>query len=82
MNTTPDDAAAFAEVMKALAVCDFGQKDRQEIFAIVASILHLGNTGFMEENGEIVIPQEQHLKAIVEVTDLMLFIANFHFKIY
>ncbi|OQR80341.1 myosin-IB-like [Tropilaelaps mercedesae] len=67
VNTTPEDAKAFNDVMKALEVCDFRPKDRQEILAIVASILHLGNTGFMEENGEVVIPQEQHLKAIVEL---------------
>lgn len=69
VNPTSDDATAFNDVMTALAVCDFSQKDRQEILAIVASILHLGNTGFVEENGEAIIASslEKHLMAIAEV---------------
>ncbi|XP_022656886.1 unconventional myosin-Ic-like isoform X1 [Varroa destructor] len=69
VNPTSDDATAFNDVMTALAVCDFSQKDRQEILAIVASILHLGNTGFVEENGEAIIASslEKHLMAIAEL---------------
>ncbi|XP_003741654.1 unconventional myosin IC [Galendromus occidentalis] len=62
-----DDAAAFKEVCRALSVCDFTPTDQEEIFCITAAVLHLGNTGFIEENGEALIAQDKPIAAISEL---------------
>ena len=62
-----DDAAAFSDVCKALNVCDFTTADQAEIFNITAAVLHLGNTGFVEEDGEALIAQDKPIRAISEV---------------
>ncbi|XP_008200294.1 unconventional myosin IC [Tribolium castaneum] len=46
-----DDDKGFRDVKNALTVIEFDQKEQDEIFAITAAILHLGNIGFSEENG-------------------------------
>lgn len=48
------------------------EKNAQEIFAIVATVLHLGNTGFVEENGEAVIAQDKPVAAIAKVSGIEL----------
>ncbi|XP_064540131.1 unconventional myosin IC isoform X1 [Drosophila montana] len=46
-----NDADNFKQVQQALSVIDFSAEEQREIFAIVASILHLGNIGFNEVEG-------------------------------
>uniref|UniRef100_V5HVM9 Putative myosin class ii heavy chain n=1 Tax=Ixodes ricinus TaxID=34613 RepID=V5HVM9_IXORI len=62
-----DDGAQFRVVREALSVVDFSLREEEEIFAIVATVLHLGNTGFVEENGEAVIAQDKPVAAIAKL---------------
>lgn len=39
------------EVRKAMQVIQLDNNEQEEIFAIVASLLHLGNVGFTEQDG-------------------------------
>lgn len=64
-----DDVAQFKVVRDALSVIDFSLQEEQEIFAIVATVLHLGNTGFVEENGEAIIAQDKPVAAIAKLLD-------------
>ncbi|EDW50033.1 unconventional myosin IC isoform X1 [Drosophila sechellia] len=49
--TSINDADSFKQVQQALTVIDFSKEEQREIFGIVASILHLGNVGFTEVEG-------------------------------
>ncbi|KAL1428680.1 hypothetical protein MTO96_003028 [Rhipicephalus appendiculatus] len=62
-----DDTNQFRIVRDALSVIDFSLKEEEEIFSIVATVLHLGNTGFVEENGEAIIAQDKPVAAIAKL---------------
>lgn len=62
-----DDAEQFKVVKQALSVIDFNSSEEEALFAIVASVLHLGNVGFIEENGQAIIAQEKPVKAICQL---------------
>ncbi|KFM62967.1 hypothetical protein X975_18401, partial [Stegodyphus mimosarum] len=61
---TIDDADQFMVVKKALDVTDFTVEEQDAVFAIVASVLHLGNVGFLEEEGQAVLVHEKPIQAI------------------
>lgn len=44
-----DDAADWRTVSEALTVCSFTEEEKEELFAIIAAILHLGNITYSEE---------------------------------
>uniref|UniRef100_A0A034W101 Myosin-IB n=2 Tax=Bactrocera dorsalis TaxID=27457 RepID=A0A034W101_BACDO len=46
-----DDAGDFKVVQQAMTVIDFKQSEQNEIFNIIASVLHLGNVSFTEAEG-------------------------------
>lgn len=48
---TIDDTNQYNEVIKALETMEITSEEQDCIFSIVASILHMGNIGFTEENG-------------------------------
>ncbi|PFX32989.1 Unconventional myosin-Ic [Stylophora pistillata] len=53
---TLNDAADFNHVKKALSVIEFSAEEQDALFAIIASVLHLGTVGFLEpevEHGEV-----------------------------
>lgn len=50
MNTI-NDINQYNEVIKALQTMEMTDEEQNCLFAIVASVLHLGNIGFTEENG-------------------------------
>ncbi|KPM11723.1 hypothetical protein QR98_0102980 [Sarcoptes scabiei] len=57
--------AQFRIVLDALDAFDFSAEDRHTILAIVASILHLGNVGFFEEDdGKIIISNQRPLSIV------------------
>ncbi|XP_064461369.1 unconventional myosin IC-like isoform X2 [Ornithodoros turicata] len=62
-----DDVEQFKVVEGALSVIDFTPREEEEIFAIVATVLHLGNTGFIEENGEAIIAQDKAVAAAAKL---------------
>lgn len=49
-NDITDDKQHFIEVRKAMQVIQLDNNEQEEIFAIVASLLHLGNVGFTEQD--------------------------------
>lgn len=59
-----DDAYEFNTVTKAMDVTDFSTDEQKAVFAIVASVLHLGNVGFLEEEGKAVLVHEKPIQAI------------------
>lgn len=43
-----DDSKEFNDVLKAMKVINISQKDQEQIFNIIAGLLHLGNVNFIE----------------------------------
>ncbi|XP_022253422.1 unconventional myosin-Ic-like, partial [Limulus polyphemus] len=62
-----DDAAQFQVVKSALSVIDFTEEEEEALFMITASILHVGNIGFSEENGQAIIAQEKSVSSICKL---------------
>lgn len=62
-----DDAAQFKAVRNALSVINFTEEEEQCLMSIVASVLHLGNTGFMEAGGQATIAQDKPVRAISQL---------------
>ncbi|XP_078362990.1 unconventional myosin-Ic-like [Oculina patagonica] len=53
---TLNDASDFNRVKKALSVIEFSAEEQDALFAIIASVIHLGTVGFLEpeiEHGEV-----------------------------
>uniref|UniRef100_T1J6G9 Myosin motor domain-containing protein n=1 Tax=Strigamia maritima TaxID=126957 RepID=T1J6G9_STRMM len=65
--TSVDDVTNFQAVRQALSVIEFNEKETQNLFAIIASVLHLGNTGFMEDNGKATVAQTKPAQAICKL---------------
>lgn len=47
-----NDQMLYKEVRRAMEVIQLSLAEQKEMFTIVASVLHLGNAGFMEEDGK------------------------------
>ncbi|XP_022241921.1 unconventional myosin-Ic-like [Limulus polyphemus] len=62
-----DDAAQFQIVKSALSVIDFTEEEINALFAVVASVLHLGNVGFTEDDGRAVIAQEKSVYSVCKL---------------
>ncbi|RWS14903.1 unconventional myosin-Ic-like protein [Dinothrombium tinctorium] len=63
-----DDAYQFKVVKSALSAFEFTQEEEESLFVIVAAILHMGNSGFLEENGQAMIANS---KPIVTISHLL-----------
>lgn len=61
------DADNFKAVQNAMTVIDFSQEEQREIFNIVASVLHMGNIGFTEEEGKAKILKPESVQSITDV---------------
>ncbi|XP_012274963.1 myosin-IB isoform X2 [Orussus abietinus] len=48
---TIDDAKQYRSVIEAMKTVEMTQQEQDDLFAIVASVLHMGNVGFTEEEG-------------------------------
>lgn len=46
-----DDLSDFEDTLNAMKVSEFSEKEQDSLLQIIATILHLGNVGFEEENG-------------------------------
>ncbi|XP_015784428.1 myosin-IB [Tetranychus urticae] len=62
-----DDAHHFNLVKSALQEFDFTSEEEESLFFIVASILHMGNIGFLEENGEAIIAQQKPIISLAKL---------------
>lgn len=54
-------------IQKAMTIIEISPKEQSEIFQIVASILHMGNVGFTEEEGKAKILKPESVRAISKV---------------
>ncbi|KAK4872802.1 hypothetical protein RN001_014831 [Aquatica leii] len=59
-----DDKKAYKEVVHALKTLELRDDERKEIFSIVASVLHLGNVGFTEEEGHAHLSKRDLVKTV------------------
>lgn len=50
-----------------MSVIEISPKEQSEIFQIVASILHMGNVGFTEEEGRAKILKPESVRAVSKV---------------
>lgn len=67
---TLNDASDFNRVKKALSVIEFSAEERDALFAIIASVIHLGTVGFLEpeiEHGEVKLENGRPVNIISKV---------------
>ena len=67
---TLNDAADFNHVKKALSVIEFSAEEQNALFAIIASVLHLGTVGFLKpevEHGEVRLENGRPVNIISKV---------------
>ncbi|XP_075220204.1 unconventional myosin 61F isoform X2 [Lycorma delicatula] len=62
--TSSADAVQYREVKEALQVMELSEPEQAEIFVIIASILHLGNICFTEEEGVVEITNKELVNKI------------------
>lgn len=68
MVDTIDDASQYKEVIKAMRTMEMSQKEQDDLFGIVASVLHMGNVGFTEEDGVAQILKPASVDAVATVS--------------
>ena len=66
--STINDSQQFQQVRKAMTVIELTDQERDDIFAIVASVLHMGNVGFTEVDGKAKVLKPECVEAISKVT--------------
>lgn len=59
-----DDKAQFQIVKKAMTIIELPDTEQDNIFAIVASVLHMGNVGFTEVEGKAEVLKPESIEAI------------------
>ena len=65
-----DDSKQFLIVKNAFKVFDFTDEEEESIYKIIASIIHMGQIGFFEEdNGQAVIAQYKPIQIIAKLID-------------
>jgi myosin heavy subunit len=71
-----DDANQFKVVKHAMDVIAISDEEQAAIFNLIASVLHLGNVGFSEnDNGIATITGPESLRAVAKVS-LVIFGSN------
>ncbi|KAL5292703.1 MYO1H family protein [Megaselia abdita] len=61
------DAENFKAVQNAMTVIDFSPEEQREVFNIIASVLHMGNIGFTEEEGKAKILKPESVQSITDL---------------
>ena len=72
---TLNDASDFKRVQKALSVIEFSAEEQDALFAIIASVIHLGTVGFLEpeiEHGEVKLENGRPVNVISKVKVAMM----------
>jgi len=64
-----EDSKQFLVVKNALKVFDFSDEEEESIYKIIASIIHMGQIGFFEEDGQAVIAQYKPIQIIAKLID-------------
>lgn len=66
-GTCNKEKSAFEELTKALSIIEFTAEEQMDIFKIIASILHLGNIGFVEEEGIASVNNNESIDAVCKL---------------
>ncbi|XP_044583800.1 unconventional myosin IC isoform X2 [Cotesia glomerata] len=64
---TIDDVAQYTRVIDAMKTVELTQQEQDDIFSIVASVLHMGNVGFTEEESQAKILKPASVEAIASL---------------
>ncbi|XP_057322308.1 unconventional myosin IC isoform X2 [Microplitis mediator] len=64
---TIDDVAQYNRVIEAMKTVELNQQEQDDLFSIVASVLHMGNVGFTEEEGQAKILKPASVEAIASL---------------
>ena len=67
---TLNDVANFKHVKKALSIIEFSKEEQNALFAIIASVIHLGTVGFLEpeiEHGEVKLENGRPVNIVSKV---------------
>lgn len=65
-----DDIANFKHVKKALSTIEFTENEQTSLFAIIASVIHLGMVNFLEpeiEHGEVKLQNGRPVNVVSKV---------------
>lgn len=74
---TLNDVANFKHVKKALSTIEFTTKEQDALFAIIASVVHLGTIGFLEpeiEHGEVKLENGRPVNIVSKVVLFLIII--------
>lgn len=74
MISTIDDVNQYKEVIKAMRTMEMFEQEQNDLFAIVASVLHMGNVGFTEEEGIAKILKPESVDAVAMVIIIIIII--------
>nr|CAD7403468.1 unnamed protein product [Timema poppensis] len=66
-----NDKQDFLEVKEALNTIGLTEQEQENLFAIVASVLHMGNVGFIEDEGKSEVLKPECVEAISKASDLL-----------
>jgi myosin-1 len=66
------DKEGFQIVKEALKVIDFTSEEQNDLFAIVASILHVGNIDFKINNGGVGLVDTKDVEIVTKVWDFVI----------
>lgn len=61
------DADNFRLIQKAMDIIEIPKHEQMEIYQIVASVLHMGNIGFTEEDGKATILKPESVLSVCKV---------------
>ena len=64
--THKDDIQNFEDTLNAMKISDFSQNEQDSLFKIIATILHLGNVGFEEEDSIASIKNDEKSQAALK----------------
>lgn len=74
---TLNDVANFKHVKKALSTIEFTTNEQDALFAIIASVVHLGTIGFLEpeiEHGEVKLENGRPVNIVSKVVLFLIII--------
>lgn len=69
-----NDAGDFRLIQKAMDVIQLSDLEQKEIFQIIACVLHMGNVGFTEEEGQAKILKPESVASICSVSLLSFYL--------
>lgn len=65
---TIDDVGQYHQVLEAMKTVELEQSEQDDLFKIVASVLHMGNVGFTEDEGVAQILKPASVEAVASVS--------------